>query len=214
MKTRILIASLIVLVGGVGGNILRYFKPQPQRPVIFEAIPFQLGDYSGKEHRFSEQSYEILQADTSTLRLYERADGKQLWLFVGYFGSQKYGSQIHSPRNCLPGSGWKIQTHLTYQMTLANGPSREVNRLIISRNQQRSLMFYWFETRGGAISNEYGLKWDLVKNSLMFRPTDAAIVRLNIPLGDDDDIDMVSKRAIAWLDQFGPTIDKALPFKN
>lgn len=214
MTGRIVIASLLVLAGGVAGNLLRYTQSRPQRQAIFELIPYEHQGFSGEERRFSDQSYQTLQADTTTLRLYQDPDGRPVWLFVGYFESQKYGSQIHSPRNCLPGSGWKIEQHLTFELPLGDGPAKEVNRLIISRNQQRSLMFYWFETRGGTIRNEYGLKLDLMKNSLLFRPTDAAFIRVNLPLSDSDDIDAVTARATAFLGSFYPAIERSLPFAN
>ena len=43
-------------------------------------------------------------------------------------------------------------------------------------------MYYWFLTRGGALTSEIGLKFDLVFNSLRRRSTDAAFIRINIPL--------------------------------
>ena len=34
-------------------------------------------------------------------------DGRSLWLYIGYWATQRKGAQIHSPRNCLPGGGWE-----------------------------------------------------------------------------------------------------------
>lgn len=214
MKSKILIVSLVILAGGAGANLLRYSRSEPQQWAKFEVIPYEYDGYQGEERRFSEQAYQILQADTTTLRLYQSPEGQPIWLFIGYFESQKYGSQIHSPRNCLPGSGWKIANHVPYTLDLGNGRVKVVNRLIITRNQQRSLMLYWFETRGGSIRNEYALKLDLVKNSLLFRPTDAAFIRVNLPLSDGDDIDSVADCALAFLGRFYPAIEQALPFAN
>ena len=212
MRTRIIIACVILILGGALANYLRYADASPDRPATFESIPMESGAYYGEERRFSEESYEILQADTTTLRIYRDTSGLPIWLFIGYFESQKYGSQIHSPKHCLPGSGWRIDSHTHYRLKLAGGFDHDINRLVISERDKHQLMLYWFETRGGVIRNEFGLKWDLMRNSLMLRPTDAAIIRLNLSLTPDDNIESATARAVDWLNQFYPAIERALPF--
>jgi EpsI family protein len=212
MTGKVLLVSLILLIGGAIGNSLRFAEATPDHPPAFSEIPLELSTYYGEERRFSEESYDVLRADTTTLRLYTTGKGERLWLFVGYFASQKYGSQIHSPRNCLPGSGWKIGRIEPYLLRLSDGTTRDINRLIITDRGTRELMLYWFETRGGAIRSEFGLKWDLMRNSLLLRPTDAAIIRLNTPIADSESIDKATERVILWLEQFYPSIERALPF--
>ena len=50
-------------------------------------------------------------------------------------------------------------------------------------------------------------------NSLMLRPTDAAFVRLTLPVKDGN-IEEATQRAIAYLNTFHPSIEAALPFNN
>ena len=33
-----------------------------------------------------------------------------VWLYVGYYGSQRTGATYHSPKNCLPGGGWVFKS--------------------------------------------------------------------------------------------------------
>lgn len=212
MKRAAVIAFVIILVGGAAGNSFRFFSANPSSGADFSAVPFDAQGYSGAEHFFDSVSYDVLKADTSTLRYYTDHDGRGYWLFVAYFESQKYGSQIHSPKHCLPGSGWRIESIGPYRFTLPGGAHRDVNRLVITDKVERQLMFYWFETRSGAIRNEFGLKFDLVRNSLTFSPTDAAIVRLTIPLENDDTVDSATQRAMKFLAIFFPDIERALPF--
>ncbi len=212
MKRPVIIASVLVLIAGAFGNYLRFVDRKPEGLPSFVAVPYSLGNYQGEERRFEQYNYDILKADTTTLRYYQGADGQPYWLFVAYFASQKYGSQIHSPKHCLPGSGWRIETLEPFLLPLPGGGSKSINRLIIADRDQKELMFYWFETRSGAIRNEFGLKWDLMKNSLLFRPTDAAIVRLTTPFNAGDDLKTVTAKAVAYLDTFYPSINQALPF--
>jgi len=210
----ILVITVLILLGGSAGWYLRYVESIPDRGPDFSLIPIEDGGYFGDEHRFSDQSYEVLQADTSTLRLYTDESETAVWLFIGYFDSQKYGSQIHSPRHCLPGGGWKITRIEPFELEVDGAGKRRVNRLVIADRDRVDLMFYWYETRGGAIRSEFDLKWDLMMNSLRLRPTDAAIVRINLPLRGYEDIDAGTERALRFLRVYLPAIERSLPFTS
>lgn len=201
-------------LGGTFGNYLRYTEEPPDRPAEFDAIPLELQTYYGEERRLAEYNYEVLKADTTTLRRYVGPDGATYWLFVAYFGSQKYGSQIHSPKHCLPGGGWRILTHESYPLSLPDGQPRNINRLIIADRDEHELMLYWYQTRGGFIRSEFGLKWDLVINSLMLHPTDAAFVRITLPLRRGESVENATQRAEVFIRDFYPSIQEALPFSS
>ena len=72
-------------------------------------------------------------------------------------------------------------------------------------------MYYWFQTRSGLVASELGLKLDLVINSLKRAPTDAAFIRINLPLNE-----VSEKEALVlvedFLKDFQPGIEEALPF--
>ncbi|HUV30609.1 MAG TPA: EpsI family protein [Acidobacteriota bacterium] len=212
MRRYVLIASILIIAGGAFAWYLRYADRPPGGSPHFDEIPYARDGYTGQERRFADYSYDILQADTTTLRLYVSPEGDAYWMFVGYFQSQKYGSQIHSPRHCLPGSGWKIERLEPYRLPLPDGGHKTVNRLIIRDREQKQLMLYWFETRSGTIRSEFALKWNLMVNSLLLRPTDVAFVRVNLPIGSDETIDNTADRAVRYLQTFYLDLERALPF--
>lgn len=212
MKRAAIIALVIILIGGAAGNSFRFLSKMPSSPANFTHLPFSADSFTGTEHFFDSASYDVLKADTSTLRYYTDSQDQGYWLFVAYFSSQKYGSQIHSPKHCLPGSGWRIESNHPYSLSLPGGATREVNRLIIADDNSRQMMMYWFETRSGAIRNEFGLKFDLVKNALTFSPTDAAFVRLTVPMETGVTLDSATMRAVKFFGVFFPGIEQSLPF--
>ncbi|MFH2035905.1 MAG: exosortase C-terminal domain/associated protein EpsI, partial [Candidatus Zixiibacteriota bacterium] len=163
------------------------------------------------EQEMADYATEILQADNATKRQYQSSSGAQVNLFSAYFKSQKYGSQIHSPKHCLPGGGWRIDKLEPYAMELADGSTKTVNRMYISLNNYRAVMLYWFETRSGSVRDEYGLKLDLVKNSLLFRPTDAAIVRITVD-APNNDFETATQTGILFYNEMRPYLTAALPF--
>lgn len=211
MKSAIIISIIVLLVGGVFGNLLRYHEQIPDSSPDFSLIPYEKSGFLGVERRFDPQSYDVLKADTTTLRLYHSSDVTGIWLFISYFKSQKYGSQIHSPKHCLPGGGWRIEKLEEFDLPLPDGTTKNINRLTITEGKRVELMFYWFETRGGSLTDEFAVKWDLAANSLAFIPTDAAFVRLNIPV-QNGDINRTTELAVEFFNIFFDDIEKALPF--
>lgn len=211
MKKQYLLSIALIIFGGIVGNALRFTEKQPDRMPDFSLIPLVYAEYSGTEQVLPEFAYDILKADLSTVRDYKTADGEPVDFFLAYFKSQKYGSQIHSPKHCLPGGGWRIEEIHPFQLQLADGRVKDVNRLIISIDDYKSLMLYWYETRSGEIRNEYGLKFDLVKNSLLIRPTDAAIIRITVGVPDGD-FNKATRQAVEFVRRFYPFVEKSLPF--
>lgn len=125
----------------------------------------------------------VLDADVTLKRVYTRSDGSSIGLFVAYFAQQQVNSQIHSPRNCIPGAGWKVRkiTNETIPMPAGRQPAA---RMVIASGRSEQEVLYWFRTRGGDLSGEYALKWDLMMNSLARRPTDAAFIRYTADVAD------------------------------
>lgn len=212
MKAAAIIATAVILVGGAFGNYLRYHEQVPETQPSLDAIPLRAGAYNGEERRFADYNYEVLQADTTTLRRYVGPGGEVYWLFVAYFSSQKYGSQMHSPKHCLPGGGWLIENIDEVDMITPDG-TRRVNRLTVSHGKQQQAMFYWYQTRSGAITDEFQLKWSLVKSSLLFRPTDAAFIRLTLPLIGGD-METATVKATEFFNTFHESLQRALPLTN
>jgi EpsI family protein len=210
MKKQYFFSLALILIGGILGNVVRYTEKMPERPVNFENIPKRLDGYTGSDRQMETYAYDILKADTTLLRDYTTDDGSIIELFIAYFNSQKYGSQIHSPKNCLPGGGWRIEKIQPYVIRLSDGSVIDANKLLISVSDYKAVMLYWYETRSGIIRSEYGLKLDLVRNALLFRPTDAAIIRVTIPGGRDDLGN--SDKIIRFIQEFYPYIKKSLPF--
>jgi len=210
-KKALVAIALLILLGGFG-TYLRGHRTEPDRAPDFSRIPMEIDVYYGTEHRFNEFEYEVLKADTSMLRMYRQADGNIYWLFVAYFSSQKYGSQIHSPKHCLPGGGYRIVSIEPYDLELDDGRTITVNRMVIADRRRMELMMYWYETRSGVITDEFGLKLDLMKNAVMLLPTDAAICRLTMPMPLDTEIDEATEIANRFLRYFYPNIQAALPF--
>lgn len=203
--------ALSVLVGGAA-YALRAKQPPPEgRQVRFDALPLVMESYRGSEEWFDQATYTVLRADTTTLRRYMDQNGVPMWFFVAYFGEQNYGEQIHSPRNCLPGGGWNIQSLDRVPLDVPGRGQVVANRLIIEADGNQQVMYYFFITRVGAVASEYKLKFELARAALTFKPRDAFFVRVSAPVGPDG-VGAASSRALDLLTTGMPLLSRGLPF--
>jgi EpsI family protein len=177
--------ALSVVVGGAA-YALRSQQAAPESGAVrFDFLPLQLEGFRGTEEWFEPETYEVLRADTTTLRQYVDSKGAPLWLFVAYFGAQNYGEQIHSPRNCLPGGGWNILSIDRVPVSVPGRGEVMTNRLLIESGSVRQVMYYFFITRLGCVASEYRLKFELARAALSFQPRDAFFVRVSATVGEE-----------------------------
>lgn len=131
----------------------------------------------GGETRFDPQTESVLRATDYTMRDYQR-DGRSANVYVGYYESQKSGATYHSPKNCLPGSGWVMKEPELVEITSPSGERLKVNRFIVESGDYRAVMLYWYQGRGRVESSEYRDKLNTVWDSFWLRRTDGAMVRI------------------------------------
>ena len=81
-------------------------------------------------------------------------DGRPVELYIGYYKDQRSGDAIHSPRNCLPGSGWE-PVHPSRVQIGSAGESVIVNEYLVAKGDRRDLVLYWYQTHGRIIASEY-----------------------------------------------------------
>jgi EpsI family protein len=208
---RYYIVVALLLICGALTMIIRYVRVHPNQTADFSLIPMQLEEWTAREYVLSDLTLDVLKATSTCSRLYADAEGRNVSLFIGYFEDQRYGSQIHSPRHCLPGGGWGIVALEPIELEFGNHKSR-VNRVVIGNKKKRQVVYYWFRTRSGELTSEYALKLDLVYNSLRFRPTDAALVRLSIQVAADEEIS-ADDRLREFLLIFREWMENSLPFR-
>lgn len=208
-RKAIIIMSTVIVLAGLFSWYLRWVEINPSGEVNFGNIPLTDGDWVGQVRELSKEESDILRANRTYSATFRTPTSTEIDLFIAYFTSQKYGSSIHSPRNCLPGSGWTISSIKKSPWTIDNR-GFILNKMTIWREGQRYMVYYWYLTRNGEIDSEMGLKFDLIKNSLVGKATDGALIRVTAPLGgglnDNPDIQ-------DFLKKFEKVIYSSLPLR-
>lgn len=178
--------NYIIVIGLLAALIaytyaLRYGNAAPAPTPSLASIPEELGGWVGTSVGADSETLKLIGADETLFRTYRRGPEHTVWLYIGYFARQHENSQIHSPKHCYPGSGWDIVEEGSTNLVLA-GAGVAVKHLVISNGAEQQYVLYWFTGAGGIITNEFALKWNQMKNSLLRRPQAAAFVRFSIEL--------------------------------
>jgi EpsI family protein len=113
-----------------------------------------------EETELDKETLEVLKADDILSRVYvDRQTGQYATLFVAYFETQRTGKAPHSPKNCLPGSGWTETQGGTVDIDIPGRPSPiSVNRYVVARGENQSVVLYWYQSRDRVIASEYSAK--------------------------------------------------------
>jgi EpsI family protein len=108
-------------------------------------------------------------------------DGMQLGLFIAYYAHQRSGGYMHSPKVCLPSSGWEIEEPGSIQVDSPDGKV-PINRYVISKSGEKSLILYWYESSDRILADEYRTKLYLIHDGLLYGRAAGSVVRIQLPI--------------------------------
>ena len=151
-------------------------------------FPMIIRGWHGELDYFDDWVYEKTGVDDSILSHFYDSSGNDVQLYIGYYESQREGSIIHSPRNCMIGKGWNMIETSRINLTVPSHPHDliKVIYLLIQKGLDKQIVLYWYYSRGRVISSEYYQKIYLVIDSITRRRTDGSFVRLILPVKDSE----------------------------
>src|SRR5438067_7035958 len=185
MTRRILLLSLCFLLASA--YIARASKTEPafeREPLA--RFPSTIGAWQGRDFEIDDRIVGVLGVDDYLNRSYSSANAS-LSLYVGFYQTQRQGSTIHSPLNCLPGAGWNPVYRSHLQIAVAPEPSAparmiDVNRIIIEKGLDRQMTLYWYQAHGRVVASEYWGRIYAVLDAMRINRTDGSLVRIITPL--------------------------------
>jgi EpsI family protein len=160
-------------------------QPRPERLAQpLDSVAVRIGGWTmAGRNDLSESVEDRLEATSYLNREYQR-DGLTVALFIAYYGQQRAGESMHSPRNCLPGNGWEIWNQGTVEIPF-HGRQSTINQFSIRNDGERLLVYYWYQSRRRIIADEYLGKLLLVRDALVDGRTAGSIVRVMAPDNPD-----------------------------
>lgn len=173
--TGLLLFQGLVLYSAVRDEVIPVSRP-------LAALPRDMGSWKFVQDGVVDaETQAVLRADDILNRTY--VNGRTVAnFFVAGFRSQRTGKAPHSPKNCLPGSGWLPLDDRIVSVDVGRESPIEVNRYVIAHGEERSLVLYWYQSRDRAVASEYKAKFWVVADAMRYNRTDTALVRVVIPI--------------------------------
>ena len=159
----------------------------PKKPL--SDVPTQIGDWRlAQEGVVDKETQDVLKADELLTRSYA-VPGVPLPanLFIAYFKTQRTGQMPHSPKNCLPGSGW-VQEHSEFvNIDIPGRGPIEVNRYLVAKGDSKSIVMYWYQSRDRVVASEYRARLFSIADAIRYNRSDTALVRVVVPVPRDNE---------------------------
>ena len=181
--------------------------PDPHTPLA--RLPLRIGAWSGRDAGpFDDDIISALGVDEYINRQYVASRGVPLALYIGYYASQRQGDTMHSPQNCLPGSGWQpIESGIVRVRFGARDV--DVNRYVVQKGGDRQVVLYWYQGRGRVTANEYANKMWLMLDAARVHRSDGGLARLITPVVTDTS--EATAHAAAFAATLLPVLSEYLP---
>lgn len=173
--------GLIVFASIVSIGLEKRQEKYPDREA-FSSFPTTIGDWQGQRTALQSIYLQALKLTDYLMVDFRNSSNDVVNVYSAYYQSQREGATIHSPRSCIPGDGWRIDTIQQTSFTRKGGDSLTVNRAQIAKGSNKQLVYYWFDQRGRALTNEYLVKWFLFWDALTLQRTDGALIRITTSL--------------------------------
>ncbi len=187
-RNRIYLLLGVLIIGGV---FINWFEQRGEVSTARQSLSnlsANLGDWrqKGNEVKFDAATESILRTTEYTQREYTARDGRIANLYIGYYASQRTGATYHSPQNCLPGAGWVMIQPEFVEIKTPSGKSFTANKFIIENGVYSEVLIYWYQGRGRATASEYADKINTIRDSVLRRRSDGAMVRVMTAVGGDE----------------------------
>jgi EpsI family protein len=197
---------LLLMTMGAYGLSLRRNPDSLAAPL--DSIPTGIDGWTQTEtQQLSAGTLGKLLPTTYLSRTYSKG-GQQMGLFIAYYAQQRAGESMHSPKHCLPGSGWEIWRYGSASIPVDNTPTK-INQYFIQNSGQRMLVFYWYQSKDRIIADEYLGKVLLIRDTLLAGHTAGAIVRIMLP-----DVPGAADQALEFARDLVPQVQRCFGAKK
>ena len=200
--TLVLVVQAVLFYSASHGQITPLAAP-------LSAFPGRAGDWRlAQEGVIDKETQDILKADDTMTRWYTSPEGGAN-LFIAFFRTQRQGQSPHSPRNCLPGSGWQPSETGRIDVPV-DGGSIHINQYVVAKGEAQSVVLYWYQSQGRVIADEFAAKFFLISDSIRNHRSDTALVRVVVPIAPGQ-TQQAEKVGIDFVQTFYPAVKAYLP---
>jgi EpsI family protein len=205
----LLVAALLLPTAAVL-EVRRGTEVQPKTADL-QALSQSIAGWQGATLSIDPEVIETLGKGSYLSRIYTSQSAPPIDLFIAYYSTQRAGDTIHSPKNCLPGSGWLPLESKRMWIPISSSGSIRVNRYVIAMGSERQLVMYWYQAHGRVVASEYEAKFLLVADSIRSNRSDGGMVRLVTPIAPTETVEQSQARVLTFARELYPLLNAYIP---
>jgi exosortase D (VPLPA-CTERM-specific) len=207
---RVAIAAGVLAAGIVSLQLVSRGEAVPLRRSLKD-FPIAVEPWQGMDQLPDSETLRVLRVTDFMRRQYTAPGLVPIGVYVGYYESQRTGVTIHSPQQCLPGSGWGIirMERIPLPRPQSQGDPIVINRVLVAKGIDRQVVVYWYQERGRVVASEYWAKAYLVWDSITRSRTDGALVRISVPVTKSEE--NAYRHAVQFAQRIFPMLSEYLP---
>jgi EpsI family protein len=186
------LAAFLIL--GLNGYVYWFLGSDEVLPprAEFEQFPDEFGEWRCYNRETLDDAVlnNLKVTDYISCAFFDVETSNAVHLYVGYHQRQTRDREtgvaavIHPPEHCLPGSGWDVIDSRVVPIDV--GTDGEAKRFIIAKGNDRSLVYFWYHSRGHVIARSHKkILWMFLDRARRGR-TDGSLVRFTIPIDHGD----------------------------
>ena len=173
-----LLAVLLLAVGAVSWHLHLSGSLSVDADALSE-VPLEFQHWQGRDIPMQGGVEEMLDADYNLQRAYVHPVGGLVFLYVGYYGTERGGRPEHTPWACYPTNGWKILERNV--VTIDDG--LRANEILVEKDGERRLVHFWYQSseRTGMLGG-FDHAYERLRSRIVEGRADGSLVRLSTPL--------------------------------
>jgi EpsI family protein len=179
------VALALLLATGALAWRLTLREPPDVDTAALRALPYEIAGWQGADIPIEDKVSRMLDATENVQRAYVGPAQSLVWLYVGYYGTERGGKPEHTPWVCYPTAGWKILRSDVVEVPGSDG--RRLNELLVSQAGERRLVhFYYRSYRRTGLLGGLDQVLDQLESRITTGRADGALVRLSTPVDGDE----------------------------
>jgi exosortase D (VPLPA-CTERM-specific) len=200
---------MFVAIAGAAGLSGRGEMVPERKPL--SDFPVGIGEWTARVDRLPSLVEEVAGASEYFYGDFSAPSGEMVNAYVSYYENQRHGQIPHSPKVCIPGGGWVIETLNTATVSGKTGSPFTVNRIVTGLGKRKVISLYWLKQGSQVYHHELLARLDLVRLSLLEDRTDGALIRLVTELRPGESMEAGDTRLKRFAAEFVDLIPPYVP---
>lgn len=210
MRHRLIIVCVLLLTAGLFMQFHKDDSYPLTRPL--DSFPVASGQWrTVASQHFDQSTIEVLNPTDYLFRRYINPQGRFVDLYIGYHDGGQGAGPVHSPKNCLPGGGWNLESRQNIKINVG-GDALPVVRSLYMKGGVKVQLMYWYQVAGNVFDSELGMKAGEITASVFHRRRDTALVRVSAAVKEGESGN--EELLVDFLTAFHRDIKEFLPEKS